>query len=462
MKRNKKQKTSNKPTKVHEEFYKSCPDLDYESYANTNNLSKNETNIGYKSTLESLISTGSRKCKKRALEQKNLFETRKDNNSKFAKSYEDYWEKREMKSSQPSDEFSAAIHNMAKKNTLKLAETAWNTIQKETNSALDTPVITSNNSSVDHSVESAEHSNEPSNELYIEPHTELTGDDTTVLPEYIQSFFNAIKLVIGCNHPDLIDWTNQSVVEMAQEKFPVEDMDEIENLCKYDPYVYSGKCQEFIERLTNNEKSLTSFREELLKSREFDSDRFDPITHKDWSYIKIISEHFLRLMEYAKNPIEGPLRERTAASYTSQPIINHLLLPYSHSIDIKWIEVQHEWTESIKIDGTACSKINNNLLLLFEFAGGSKTNSITKFNSDVIKLYSNGIKAMQTYGSKKLYTAIYFNNKIHFEALVPFKTKYIRYKYSTIKCPTNSNELKQFIANLNPAFAWSRDIGESV
>jgi hypothetical protein len=41
-------------------------------------------------------------------------------------------------------------------------------------------------------------------------------------------------------------------------------------------------------------------------------------------------------MEASTNPLISPLAERTAVSYTIQPIFNHLLLPYAHLFNTKW------------------------------------------------------------------------------------------------------------------------------
>ncbi|KAI9248183.1 hypothetical protein BY458DRAFT_526618 [Sporodiniella umbellata] len=65
------------------------------------------------------------------------------------------------------------------------------------------------------------------------------------------------------------------------------------------------------------------WRRELLQGHEFTNKTFDPVKHQNWAYVQFIVEHFLRFMEAPINPLSMPLAERTAVSYTIQPIFNH-------------------------------------------------------------------------------------------------------------------------------------------
>lgn len=65
-----KQPKLNKKDKI---FCSLHPSLSYTKFANSKQLDRNGTNIGYKSTLESLIKTGSRDCCKQARYQEAMF-----------------------------------------------------------------------------------------------------------------------------------------------------------------------------------------------------------------------------------------------------------------------------------------------------------------------------------------------------------------------------------------------------
>lgn len=67
-------KTKQKLQKKHKEFYSLHPSLSYIKYADSKQLDRNSTNIGYKSTLESLKNSGNRECRKQAMDQNTLFE----------------------------------------------------------------------------------------------------------------------------------------------------------------------------------------------------------------------------------------------------------------------------------------------------------------------------------------------------------------------------------------------------
>lgn len=91
------------------------------------------------------------------------------------------------------------------------------------------------------------------------------------------------------------------------------------------------------------------------------------------------------------NPLKQVLKERTAATYTTFPIINGLFLQYQDLIKIKWVEVLHQNTESSKIDGLLMTK-NENVTVLVELAGGIKTSTQKKLDSDLNKTYQNALK----------------------------------------------------------------------
>lgn len=57
--------------------------------------------------------------------------------------------------------------------------------------------------------------------------------------------------------------------------------------------------------------------------------QFEQFTNRSFLYI-------LRLVEAQVNPLSQPLAERTAMSWSSQRILNSLLLPSLQHFDLKW------------------------------------------------------------------------------------------------------------------------------
>ncbi|KAI9022858.1 hypothetical protein CLU79DRAFT_148320 [Phycomyces nitens] len=172
---------------------------------------------------------------------------------------------------------------------------------------------------------------------------------------------------------------------MAIDKFSASTIIVLQDMCQFKEYEYTPECKSLVDRLSGEDKSLMGWRSELLKDHEFTNKQFDPLKHQDWAYVKFITEHFIRFMEFATNPLISPLAERTAISYTIQPIFNHLLLPYAHLFNTKWIEVSNGFTESTKIDGLGTLKGSRETLLIIEFAGGNISSSIAKYDSDIKK-----------------------------------------------------------------------------
>lgn len=127
------------------------------------------------------------------------------------------------------------------------------------------------------------------------------------------------------------------------------------------------------------------------------------------------------------NPISQTLRERTAATWTSFPIINSLFLQFQDIIESKWYyqffpafaiwlmlslrtEVLHSDLDNTKIDGLAIVRKNKSLVLIIEFAGGVNTHTEAKLESDCIKIYKNAIKSLKKDVEKKrLFSILYFS-----------------------------------------------------
>lgn len=143
-------KTQLKKKKKNKEFYSLHPSLSYIECADSKQLDRNGINIGYKSTLESLIKSGNRECRKQARCQNAIFEvslyenrlylayyqhiyycqTRNNSASELGKMYKQYWELRDSKAKKTTSSRTVQqSQQMATENTINLAQIAWGNIQ---------------------------------------------------------------------------------------------------------------------------------------------------------------------------------------------------------------------------------------------------------------------------------------------------------------------------------------------
>lgn len=137
-----------------------------------------------------------------------------------------------------------------------------------------------------------------------------------------------------------------------------------------------------------------------MNNEEFKDLVFDPFVNNEYDFIHGILSHFVKLAESPDNPVKQVLKERTAATWTTLPIINGLFLQFQDLIKIKWMEVLHENTDTSKIDGLLLSK---NVTVLVELAGGGiKTSTRKKLESDTKKTYDNAVKISQKTKKKEI------------------------------------------------------------
>lgn len=86
----------------------------------------------------------------------------------------------------------------------------------------------------------------------------------------------------------------------------------------------------------------------------------------------------------------------------------HLFSQFCITFIVNRIEVIHGSVGSTKIDGLVEAKENEELLLIFEFAGGNVSAFNSKFDNDVQKVYTNALHVLETRQQLKIFTAAYF------------------------------------------------------
>lgn len=67
----------------------------------------------------------------------------------------------------------------------------------------------------------------------------------------------------------------------------------------------------------------------------------------------------------------------------------------------------HNDLESSKIDGLAINRKSNALVILIELAGGCRTHTEKKLESDCFKTYKNAIKTLKKDNKKKVFTVLF-------------------------------------------------------
>ncbi|CAO3689842.1 unnamed protein product [Rhizopus stolonifer] len=403
-----------------------------------------------------------------------MFATRNNPASEFGKKYKQYWDLRDSKEKKATSSRTAQkLQQLASDNTINLAQIAWESIQTQTQIAVaensseaSTSTTPLNNTkslevsktanylpSIGIRLSKSSTSLTASSSCYIDSHVDNSKDN-----KVFEDYFHDINEAIEYSLDGIIDWTVTAAREMMKDKFSPSTFVALQGMCQFKEYEYTPECKSLVDRLSGEDKSVMGWRRELLDSHEFTNKQFDPLKHQDWAYVKFIAEHFLRFMESTTNPLMSSLAERTAISYTIQPIFNHLLLPYAHLFNIKWIEVSNDFTESAKIDGLSILKGSKEILLIVEFAGGNSSSSMAKYESDIKKIYENALKSIKQSGRNKIFTVLYFNNLIYYEVLLKFKKQYVRCNYTISRCPTNPSELQKFVKDTKIMFAWVQDL----
>lgn len=173
---------------------------------------------------------------------------------------------------------------------------------------------------------------------------------------------------------------------------------------------------------------------------------FDPVVHADLSFTEKLLTHFLELLASPRSPFAHHSLERTAATFTTVPIINNLFLFSNVIVDIIWFELLVQITGKTKWDGVAIALKHSNIApMIIKMSGGIIANSTPKKEKDdESKLVENLVamlKHNEAMGFAHLipqYYIRFFNNAIYFEALfLKNDGTLVNRLYSTVNCPTN-------------------------
>ncbi|KAI7905806.1 uncharacterized protein BX663DRAFT_500967 [Cokeromyces recurvatus] len=430
---------------------KKNPSLDYFSFAKAKNRNMSRTNLTYSIILERVIKNGTQKQKKIAKKQKDLFSERKKENSDFASEYKRYW------TQYTAQDLNQKLSDIASNAALSLSEITWSYIEDNTRRTFGQTVVT--NPLQTASDLSPTDSNYPSTASSSPPISSTNNpDNLQSFLEYSEDLENDLLSMY------IIDLSDTVTVNVLEQTLNKATYDEINNDCILKAYPLTNECRDLLERISSCPPALSPIRKLLMNYVEFSNNsKFDPYLHNDYEFIHDIVFHFLKLCESPMNPISQTLKERTAATWISFPIINSLFLQFQDIIEFKWIEVLHLDLDNSKIDGLAIERKSKSMVIIIEFAGGSNTHTETKLESDCIKIYKNAIKSLKNDVKKKrLFTVLYYNNTIFFESLTIHNEYYVRKRHLELSMPQNPRGLKSFAALLPTVLSWRQAVIDSV
>ncbi|KAI8327203.1 hypothetical protein EDC96DRAFT_532473 [Choanephora cucurbitarum] len=224
----------------------------------------------------------------------------------------------------------------------------------------------------------------------------------------------------------------------------------------------SPECRSLLSRLGAAPNSAMSFRRALFAYSEFGTTVFDPAVHEDYDTVFHLCHHFLRMIESPSCPISRSQRERTAATFTSFPILNNIFMPHMHEISFKWVEVLTESCENTKLDGLASSLLNNHPVIVVEFAGGISTHSKAKLLSDTKKIYDCCKQAITKKNLSDMHVVLYYNNVLSLEKVAKVENQFVRKCFAQIKCPKDIVQLKKFVEDMPVIFSWRNSVLSSL
>ncbi|CAO3703123.1 unnamed protein product [Rhizopus stolonifer] len=443
------------------------PTLDYFDFAKSKDRNMSSTNLTYSIILERVIKKGNQKQKKIAKKRKDLFNERKEENSDFALKYKRYW------AQYTAQDLNQKLSGLATNAALSLSETAWSYIAENSRNTFGQRAASDSPPAISSAIPPVASSIIPPAASDSPPEASLTtpsaASDSILaassnIPNDLQNFLEYSEdLENDLMSMHIIDLSDTVTVNVLKQTLNKDTYNEIKNACALKVVSLTKECRDLLDRIADCPPALSSIRRLLMNYIEFpDNNNFDPYLHNDYEFIHDTVFHFLKLCESPMNPICQNLRERTAATWTSFPIINSLFLQFQDLIEFKWIEVLHWNLDNSKIDGLALERESKSMVIIIEFAGGFNTNTETKLESDCVKIYKNAIKSLKKDIKKKIYTVLYYKNTIFFESLTIHNQYYLRERHLELSMPQNPRGLKSFAALLPTVLSWRQAVIDSV
>ncbi|KAG1181275.1 hypothetical protein G6F36_010002 [Rhizopus arrhizus] len=259
---------------------------------------------------------------------------------------------------------------------------------------------------------------------------------------------------------NIIDLSEPAVTSLMKKKFKVSVYEELINSISLKPAQLTLYAENLIDAMSKAAPSARALRK-ILKSHDTPNE-IDPLLHADISYMERTYGYRLDLIESPRNPLLFRNSERTSAVYFMTYMLNQLFLSHNDILEFGWIENECCTTGKTKWDGILFLVGDQNVTTtLVEFSGGLKQTSNTKECKDVLKLYRNLLKILESIPSnikKQAFCVRFYDEWMHFEHLVKINKDYIRNTVVSFQCPSNARLLVEYVKRIPMIFAWKEAI----
>ncbi|KAG1165208.1 hypothetical protein G6F36_013442 [Rhizopus arrhizus] len=259
---------------------------------------------------------------------------------------------------------------------------------------------------------------------------------------------------------DIIDLSEPTVNNLIKKKFKASEYEELINSISLKPAQLTLYAENLIEAMSAAAPSARALRK-ILKNCDTPNE-IDPLLHADISYMEVTIRYLLDLIESPRNPLLFRNSERTSAIYLITYMLNQLFLSHNDILEFGWIENECCTTGKTKWDGILFLVGDQNVTTtLVEFSGGLKQTSNTKECKDILKLYRNLLKIVESIPSsmkKQAFCVRFYDEWMHFEQLIKINEDYIRNTTVSFQCPSNARLLVDYVKKVPMIFAWKEAV----
>ncbi|KAJ8651361.1 hypothetical protein O0I10_013123 [Lichtheimia ornata] len=401
-------------------------DLDYFSFARHCQLSERDTNAHYGSILNTLLKSPDHQVVKLAKQAQKTFQQRKGKGSNemsaFFVKYTQFWGKGDE---HRDDQQQGASSSEAFSRLNKRQFDAVNDL----NDIMCSTIV--------------------DNAKKLKMSMDEAAELVSTLPKP-----NSSSIMVN----DILDWDKATKMILKETSC----YKGIKKRLALEPAIRSSVFIQYIEQIVACSPTQHNLQVAIRTSPVSPAD-YDCYAHADFRIAEKLMHHFLDLIQAPVKILHERSLERTAACSTTIFLINTLFLSCNDTLKLKWIEVSVEPSGSVKWDGLGLAVddgCSGAVPMVAEFAGGIRTHTKLKKNSDHAKLLLHAkdmVDANSKYSSAhcgKVFCILYHEMSITLDILVNAEDKYVRKNIMEFKLPTTELELKEFAAKLELLLQW--------
>ncbi|KAG1463755.1 hypothetical protein G6F55_002207 [Rhizopus delemar] len=351
---------------------------------------------------------------------------KRDGNGNFARRYEEYWRNRS------SQEANDIVVERQRTTMIRINEAACSAIE-----------ALSNNLNAQNVEVESESTEKPMQEV-LSFSKDLCSDKVGEL--------------------NIIDLSEPAVTSLMKKKFKVSVYEELINSISLKPAQLTLYAENLIDAMSKAAPSARALRK-ILKSHDTPNE-IDPLLHADISYMEVTIRYFahmgIDLILLKALGIRSYFETQKEHQLYTLYMLNQLFLSHNDILEFGWIENECCTTGKTKWDGISFLVGDQNVTTtLVEFSGGLKQTSNTKECKDVLKLYRNLLKILESIPSnikKQAFCVRFYDEWMHFEHLVKINKDYIRNTVVSFQCPSNARLLVEYVKRIPMIFAWKEAI----